>query len=106
MQLEHYPVEKLRAEISEILERYLDIGEYRLFFFGSRTVGTGTEHSDIDIGIEGASPVPLHIMCRIRDGLESLPTIYTVEIVDFKRLSDQFRAVALQHVEPLIVTAK
>jgi septum formation topological specificity factor MinE len=36
MKLEYYPVEKLKEEILEILSKYLDLFQYKVFFFGSR----------------------------------------------------------------------
>lgn len=99
MRLEFYPVEKLKNEILELVGRYLDLNSYRIFFFGSRVEGKGNERSDIDVGIEGAEEVPYEIMARIRDDIENLPTLYKIEIVDFKKVSADFREVALQHVE-------
>ena len=105
MRLEHYPIDELRERIVTILSRYLDLRDYRTFFFGSRVAGKGDERSDIDIGIEGIRPIPFHIMHRIRDDIEELPTMYTVEIVDFRRVSPDFRDVALHNVEPLTTPA-
>lgn len=99
MRLEFYPVEKLKNEIMEIIGRYLDLNPYRIFFFGSRVAGKGNERSDIDIGIEGAEEIPYEIMARIRDDIENLPTLYKIEMVDFKKVSADFREVALQHIE-------
>jgi septum formation topological specificity factor MinE len=39
MKLEHYPVEKLKEEILKILSKYLDLSQYKVFFFGSRVKG-------------------------------------------------------------------
>lgn len=102
MRLEHFPIDALRDGIVTIVSRYLDLRNYRIFFFGSRVAGKGGDRSDIDVGVEGDSPIPFHIMYRIRDEIDTLPTMYTIEIVDFQRVSQDFRHVALQHVEPLI----
>ncbi len=105
MRLEHYPIDALRDGIVAILSRYLDLRNYRIFFFGSRVAGNGSERSDIDVGIEGDTSIPFHVMRRIRDDIETLSTLYTIEIVDFQRVSQDFRDVALQHVEPLVHSA-
>lgn len=99
MRLEFYPVEKLKKEILEIIKRYLDLYSYQVFFFGSRVIGKGDERSDIDIGIEGDKEIPYGIMARIREDIENLPTLYKIELVDFKKVSADFREVALQHIE-------
>lgn len=36
MRLEHYPTDKLKKEILSIVGKYLDLGKYRVFFFGSK----------------------------------------------------------------------
>lgn len=99
MILEHYPADKLKQEILDILGRHLDLSEYRVFFFGSRVDGTSSEGSDIDIGIDGPEPVPDDRMQVIKFEFEILPTLYTIDVVDFSRVSGKFREVALQKIE-------
>lgn len=102
MRLEYYPLEKLKKELLGILERHLDLSRYRVFFFGSRVTGKGTDRSDIDVGIEGPAPVPFMEMADIEDEIELLPTLYKIDIVDFSHVSDIFREVATQQREFLI----
>ncbi|KKS38262.1 MAG: hypothetical protein A3G49_02370 [Candidatus Sungbacteria bacterium RIFCSPLOWO2_12_FULL_41_11] len=101
MRLEHYPVEKLKKEILESIGRHLDLSQYRVFFFGSRVAGKGTDRSDIDVGIEGKEPVPFIILEDIKEDFEKIPTLYKIDIVDFCRVAPKFRVVALQKVESL-----
>ena len=101
MRIEHYPLEKLKREVLEIIGRYLNIKEFRVFFFGSRVKGKGDEHSDIDIGIEGEKEISYETISAIREEIENLSTLYKIEVVDFKKTSDDFREVALQSVEPI-----
>ena len=99
MRLEHYPVEKLKARILQVLRRHLDLGGYRVFFFGSRVSGNGDEHSDIDVGIEGPETVPSEAWALIQEEIENLPLLYKIDIVDFKRLDSETRSLMLQHCE-------
>lgn len=99
MRLKYYPVQKLKKEILEILEKHLDVSKYRVFFFGSRVGGIGSERSDIDVGIEGPEPIPSKIKFEIEDEIENLLTLYKIEIVDFRRVPSKFREVALQKIE-------
>ena len=99
MRLEYYTERKLKQEIFAILGRHLDLTEYRVFFFGSRVAGKGTERSDIDVGIEGKLPVPTGVMGDIQEEIETLPTLYKIDLVDFSRVTDTFRSVAKRHVE-------
>ncbi len=101
MKLEHYPLEKLKKEIKEIVGKYLDIGEYKIFFFGSRVTGKGSERSDVDVGIEGSKEVPSVAFMSIKEELEHLPILYKIDLVDFKNLSEEFYSVAKSATEPI-----
>lgn len=102
MNLKFYSEEKLKQEISQIISQYLDIKKYQVFVFGSRVNGQGNERSDIDIGIEGPRAIPIEVIGQIREALKNLPTLYTIDVVDFKTASDDFKKVAKQHQELLI----
>lgn len=99
MRLEHYPTKKLKKEILEIVGRHLSLDNYHIFFFGSRVIGKGTERSDVDVGIEGPTPVPTNALLNIQEEIEQLPTLYKIEVVDFCRAARQFRQIAKEHIE-------
>lgn len=101
MKLEFYPPEKLKKEILAIVGKYLDLNKFQVFFFGSRVEGKGTERSDIDIGIEGPTAVPIEKFFDIQEEIENLPTLYKIEVVDFRRVFSKFREVARQQIEIL-----
>lgn len=101
MKLQHYDQEKLKKEILEVVGHQLDLNKHKVFFFGSRVNGRGDERSDIDVGIEGKERLPAGVMLEIQEGLEQLPTLYKIEAVDFRRVSDRFSQVARQQIEPL-----
>jgi uncharacterized protein len=81
-----------------VVRRHVPNPAYRVFLFGSRASGTAHERSDIDIGIEGPAPVPRQVIAAIEDELDEAPTLYTVEVVDFARVSETFRQVAHQRI--------
>ena len=99
MRLEHYNEDKLKKEILSVLAKHLDLKKYKVFFFGSRVSGGGSDRSDIDVGIEGGAPVPDRVWAEIKEEIENLPLLHKIEIVDFKRVSRVFRQVAEQDVE-------
>ncbi len=99
MRLEHYNQEKLKREILDLLGKHLDLGRYKVFFFGSRVSGSGDERSDVDVGIEGPEPIPRDIMLDIQDALEDLSTLYKIEVVDFYRVGERFEMMAKRHME-------
>lgn len=99
MKLEFYPVEKLKKDILKIAGKYLDLKNYKIFFFGSRVEGKGDEYSDIDVGIEGEEEIPIGIKADIKEEIENLPILYKIDVVDFKNVSSDFKEVALRYTE-------
>lgn len=83
-----------------IIRGHLPDPAYKLFLFGSRASGKAHPRSDVDIGIEGPGPVPYETLAAIMAELEEAPTLFTLEVVDFKRMPEQFRVVALAHIRP------
>jgi uncharacterized protein len=89
---------EVAAFAAAVVRRHLPDPSYRVFLFGSRAAGTARPRSDIDIGIEGPCPAPQAALTAIAEELEEAPTLYTVDIVDFARVSPQFREIARQRV--------
>jgi predicted nucleotidyltransferase len=102
VKIEFYPKEKLKKEILEIVGKYLDLKKYKVFFFGSRVTGRHDERSDIDIGIEGPERIPLEILSAIREEIDKLPTLYHIDVVDFKSVGKDFYKVAKQNLELIL----
>jgi predicted nucleotidyltransferase len=74
---------------------------YRIFLFGSRACGNAKPRSDFDIGIDGPTLLPLRLYFDIEDRLETLPTLYRIDWVDFTRADARFRAHALTNIVTL-----
>ncbi|OGF62155.1 hypothetical protein A2926_02105 [Candidatus Giovannonibacteria bacterium RIFCSPLOWO2_01_FULL_44_40] len=91
----------LKQDVVGILEKHIDLKKYKVFLFGSRASGTSSSRSDIDIGIEGAEPLPARVWCDIQEEVENLPTLHKIEIVDFKDVAPIFKKVALEHAQPI-----
>ena len=81
-------------EVARIARRVLRDRQYRVFLYGSWVSGGARPRSDIDIGIAGPEPVDPSAMQQIREASDVLPTLYSVEIVDFARAPATFRAEA------------
>ncbi|OHA40634.1 MAG: hypothetical protein A3G59_02145 [Candidatus Taylorbacteria bacterium RIFCSPLOWO2_12_FULL_47_20] len=96
-------IEEVKKEVVKILKDELPRG-YAAFFFGSRVTGTASERADLDVGIEqdNGKVIPFEIMSKIKGGIESLPTLFTIDVVDFSTLSDDFKKVAKQTIETII----
>jgi predicted nucleotidyltransferase len=83
---------------AQVIRRHVSDPVYRVFLFGSRAAGSATERSDIDIGIEGPAPVPRSALAAIQEELEEAPTLYTIDVVDFRRAPQNFCRLAQQRV--------
>lgn len=101
MRLEHYSQNKFKEEIVDIIGKYLNLDQNKIFFFGSRVIGKGNERSDIDIGIEGTKEISWQVMAKIKEDVGNLPVLYKVDVVDFKKVSSDFYDVAKQNIEML-----
>jgi predicted nucleotidyltransferase len=83
---------------ASVVRRHLPDPAYLVFLFGSRAAGSAREASDIDIGIEGPAPVARSALAAIHEELEEAPTLFSIDVVDFRRLPDKFREVARQRI--------
>lgn len=101
MHLNHDSFHSIKSQVLAILDKHLGATNYKAFFFGSRITGRGSERSDIDIGIQGTQRIPYGVWGDIAEEIEDIPTLYTIDIVDFQRVSPEFRCVALQQIEQL-----
>jgi predicted nucleotidyltransferase len=99
MKLEFYPEKKLKRQILDIIGKYLDLSSYRVFFFGSRVKKDNFPRSDIDIGIEGPRELSAKIKLEIEEEMDNLPTLYNFDLIDFKKVTSEFKREALRHVE-------
>jgi predicted nucleotidyltransferase len=88
----------ISERVAEIIRKYVG-GNPEIFLFGSRASKTNTNRSDYDFGIEAEREIPLPTLSRIRGEIEQLPTLHTIEIVDFHRVSDFFKDRALETIE-------
>lgn len=84
-----------------VVRRHLPEGGYRAFLFGSRAAGTAAPNADWDIGIDGPDELPGHVLQRIAEDLEELPTLHRFDVVDLKTVSASFRESALRNTVPL-----
>ena len=91
----------MRRGIRQAVGRHLDLPRYRVFLFGSEATGEAPAGSDVDVGIWGPEPVAGATLQRIRDELETLRTLRFFDVVDFARVDESFRSVALGSIVPL-----
>lgn len=91
----------IARQVAGIVRGVLDDPAYRVYLFGSWVSGEAAARSDVDIGIEGPTPVSPAAMVNIREACDSLSTLRTVDIVDLGRVTPGFReGLVVRSVEP------
>ncbi|MFH1761732.1 MAG: nucleotidyltransferase domain-containing protein [bacterium] len=73
-----------------------------MFLFGSRAAGTAKLKSDFDIGVMGDKKLPIDLFYKIEDMLDSIKTLYRLELIDFWNVSPAFKKQALKQIEVLL----
>ncbi len=64
--------------------------------FGSRVRHSSRPHSDLDLVIIGREKLPLEELGDLRDSFEDSLLPFTVDLLDWHRLTDAFRHVILK----------
>ena len=60
--------------------------------------GRAGRGSDVDVGIEGPLIDPFK-WTQIEEEIENLPTLYRIDLVDFSKISEEFKRESLKHIE-------
>lgn len=89
---------KLQNDIKDIVFKYLDSINTKVFVFGSRVSETNRKYSDIDLGFESNKSIPYSLVLDIEDEFENSNIPYSVDVVDFSKVSDKFKNIAKQNV--------
>ena len=92
---------KAEQLIKEIIARFLNPREYKVFIFGSRVTGKASPFSDFDIGVMGKKPVSWKTLGLIEEALEDSDLPFTVDVVDFSQTSQKFQKSALSKTKTL-----
>jgi uncharacterized protein len=90
--------EKYLAIARDIVLEHVDNERYAVFLFGSRAAGTHARSADLDIGIEGDTPLPPKIIAAINEELEQSLVPYHIDIVDFYGADDRFKKIAKERI--------
>lgn len=86
------------ASIKKITFRFLDPKDFKVFIFGSRALGTNRKFSDIDLGIESEKEIPVGLKFEMEEAFENSDLPYKVDIVDFSKVSEDFKNIAKKKV--------
>ena len=84
-----------RKIIDSILQKY----PYTFYAFGSRVKGTHRQLSDLDICF--MENIPLNIVSHIKEDFDESNLPFTVDIVDWQKCDENFRAIIRKNLELL-----
>ena len=83
------------ATIEEILNAH--VPGLRVWAFGSRVAGRRKPHSDLDLAIITEMPLPLAKLGMLEDAFAESDLPFRVDIIDWARTSEEFRALVRGH---------
>jgi len=79
-----------QAIVCDILSRHLPT-PVRVSVFGSRATGKARRYSDLDLVLEGPSPIPRAVMVNLAESFDESDLPWKVDLIDWHTISDQFR---------------
>ncbi len=88
--------------ITKTIKEAIPNGDYKVFIFGSQANQEQLINADIDIGIESENELDNMVIPNIKFELNESPaTLFKFDVVDFSKVSDAFKSVALKNIEVL-----
>ncbi len=93
----------LRPEYRELVMRILaeQIPGIEVRAFGSRVTQTAKEYSDLDLVVVAKERLPQEVYFRLQDAFEESDLPMRVDVLDWQRLTPEFRAQIERHYEIL-----
>lgn len=83
--------------VNQILDARLPGRE--VMAFGSRTTGGAKPYSDLDIAIMGDDPFDLRTMALLKDAFAESDLPFRVDVVQWCKISPEFKKVIQPHLE-------
>ena len=90
--------------VQDILRSQLPAG-VKVWVFGSRANWTTKDSSDLDLAVEGAASLDHGVMVGLEIAFEESDLPYTVDVVDLKDVSPEFKNIVDSQKVPLLATA-
>ncbi len=87
------------AVVKKIVLQNIPKDRFNVFLFGSRTSKKHRHSSDIDIGIKGHKPIDDKVILKIKEEIDESIVPFKVDIIDFSKVDDKFKKVALKEYE-------
>jgi uncharacterized protein len=90
---------EMEAFIQKSIAKHLDMDKTLVFVFGSRADGHAKPYSDYDIGLYAESPIDWSAMAKISEELEESDLPVTVDLVDFSKVTSDFKKFSLRRIK-------
>ena len=91
---------EVASQVAEVVRRVLG-DRVLVLWFGSWPQGRAIQGSDIDIAIEADGPIPPALFAQLREAVEDLPTLHSMDLVDLRLADRRLRDEILAHGVPL-----
>ena len=88
--------EEMIQEIKRILQKHFS-EETEIWLFGSQASGTSLPTSDIDIGLLGKEKIDPLFMIKIKEELEEIPSLRSIDLVDLHLINETFKQQVLKN---------
>ena len=75
----------------------LHVPDREVLAFGSRATWTAKDYSDLDLAVMGEEPLSLRTASALDEALSDSDLPFKVDVVDWARIDDSFRAVIRRH---------
>ena len=83
--------DEILTDATNIIASYLP--DARIFLFGSRAKGDARETSDFDIAVDAGLKISLGVIARIKDEIDELYTLKSIDVVDLNRVNPTFKTI-------------
>lgn len=71
--------------------REILVGDYEVYFFGSRVKGTQHKFSDLDICLKAKEEIPMQTIAELNEKFIESDLPFTIDLVDFCKIDNSFR---------------
>ncbi len=88
------------ALVKAILKEY--VPETKVIVFGSRVNGTKRDISDLDLAIDAGRKLSIYELGRIKEAFQESSLPFRVDVLDWNRTSEEFKAIINQQYEILL----
>ena len=85
--------------IKSILHSWVPTAES--WVFGSRAQDQGAKYSDVDLLLKMPKPISFNVMFKLRDAFAESNLTFKVDVVDWQRITPEFRAAILEKAKKI-----